>query len=539
MIEFDFPILLYMAPAAGFVMTSLAYWARQARVKRARQWSEELANTAQQSGRRGPLLLGVATLAATVSLAGPRFGSRVVETESKGLSLVIAVDVSRSMLAEDGDPSRLVSAKREARRLIHDLEGDRMGLIAFAGQSFIMSPLTVDGSALHLLVDALDPDIASAGGSNLSSAIGQGRELLLAKEEVADRVLVVFSDGEAHDSLAAIVTEAERLRRDRIHLILVAEGGRDPVPIPERDLEGNLEGYQRDQADNIVETMRRDDILATVADAAQGMLVAADVADQAGTVRDLVSVLKRSPEATTTAAQDISRAWIPLLIAALLLMMHSVTRRSPALASLAVCLGLSGNLEAQSPRNAADVAWTSGDLAAAQRLYYEQAQAGLGGDTTWFNLGTAAMARWDTAAALAALKIAAGSIDPQVRFRARYNLGLLELRLAERDDERRTEHLEAARSHYREALLLKPGDDDSKWNLELAVELLPPEGAGGAKQPDPAEGGEEPRPPAPQGLSAAQAEQILNSIAEEERRTREQLNRRRHSLQEARGRKNW
>ncbi|MEJ2240061.1 MAG: hypothetical protein P8X82_17355, partial [Gemmatimonadales bacterium] len=109
MIEFDFPILLYMAPAAGFVMTSLAYWARQARVKRARQWSEELANTAQQSGRRGPLLLGVATLAATVSLAGPRFGSRVVETESKGLSLVIAVDVSRSMLAEDGDPSRLVS----------------------------------------------------------------------------------------------------------------------------------------------------------------------------------------------------------------------------------------------------------------------------------------------------------------------------------------------------------------------------------------------------------------------------------------------
>jgi len=356
MIEFDFPLLLYAAPAAGFVMTSLAYWARQTRVKRARQWSEELANTAQQSGRRGPLLLGVATLAATVSLAGPRFGSRVVETESKGLSLVIGIDVSRSMLAEDGDPSRLVSAKREARRLIHDLEGDRMGLIAFAGQSFIMSPLTVDGSALHLLVDALDPDIASAGGSNLSSAIKQGRELLLAKEEVADRVLVVFSDGEAHDSLAAIVTEAERLRRDRIHLILVAEGGREPVPIPERDLEGNLEGYQRDQADNIVETMRRDDILAAVADAAQGMLVAADVADQAGTVRDLVSVLKRSPEATTTAAQDISRAWIPLLIAALLLMVHSVTRRTSALAGLAVCIGLSSNLEAQSPKNTADVA---------------------------------------------------------------------------------------------------------------------------------------------------------------------------------------
>jgi Ca-activated chloride channel family protein len=214
-----------------------------------------------------------------------------VETEAKGLSLVVAVDVSRSMLAEDGEPSRLERAKREARRLIHDLDGDRIGLIAFAGQSFIMSPLTVDGSALHLLVDALDPDVASAGGSDLALALGQGRELLLAKDEVADRVLVVFSDGEAHDSIAAIVAAAERLRRDRIHLILVAEGGRDPVQIPIRNLDGELVGYQRDGADNLVETMRRDDILSAVADAAQGMLVASDVGDQAGTVRDLVSVL--------------------------------------------------------------------------------------------------------------------------------------------------------------------------------------------------------------------------------------------------------
>jgi len=539
MIDFDFPLLLYIAPAAGFVATALAFMARQTRIKRARQWSAELANRAEQTGRKGPLILGAATLAAMVSVAGPRFGSRVVETESKGLSLVMAVDISRSMLAEDGDPSRLMRAKREARRLIQDLEGDRIGLIAFAGQSFIMSPLTVDGSALDLLVDALDPDIASAGGSNLALAIGQGRELLLAKEEVADRVLVVFSDGEAHDSLSAIHAAAERLRRDRIHLILVAEGGRDPVPIPVRDLNGELVGYQRDPADNIVETMRRDDILSATADAAQGMLVAAEVGDQAGTVRELVSVLKRSPEATTTAAQDISRAWIPLLVAALLLMLHSITRRTAALACVAFCLGLSGGLEAQSPRNAADVAWTNGDLERAAQLYYEQAQGGSGGDTTWFNLGTAALARSDTAVARRALEIAARSIDPDIRFRACYNLGLLELRLAERDHERSTEHLAAARSHYREALLLRPGDPDSKWNLELAVELLPPGGAGGPDQANPSQGGEEPQPPAPQGLTAAQAEQILNSIAEEERHTREELNRRRSTSREVRGIKNW
>ncbi len=539
MIAFDFPLLLYMAPAAGFLIAVLAYLARQARIRRANQWSAELGSKAQSYGRWGPILLGVAALAAMVSLGGPRFGSRVVETEAKGLSLVVAVDVSRSMLAEDGEPSRLERAKREARRLIHDLDGDRIGLIAFAGQSFIMSPLTVDGSALHLLVDALDPDVASAGGSDLALALGQGRELLLAKDEVADRVLVVFSDGEAHDSIAAIVAAAERLRRDRIHLILVAEGGRDPVQIPIRNLDGELVGYQRDGADNLVETMRRDDILSAVADAAQAMLVASDVGDQAGTVRDLVSVLKRSPEATTTAAQDISRAWIPLLAATMLLLLHGLTRRTAALASLLICLGVPGLLEAQAPRNRADAAWTRGDFEEAARVYFEQAQSGAGGDTTWFNLGTAALAVADTSVARAALEAAVRSVDPEIRFRARYNLGLLELRLAVRDARNETEHLEEARHHYREALLLKPDDADAKWNLELAIQLLPPEGSSGAEQPDPDDGGEEPQPPAPQGLSAAQAEQILNSIAEEERRTREQMNRRRSSTREARRRKDW
>jgi Ca-activated chloride channel family protein len=539
MIALDFPLLLYMAPAAGFLIAVLAYLARQARIRRATQWSAELGNKAQNYGRWGPILLGIAALAAMVSLAGPRFGSRVVETEAKGLSLVVAVDVSRSMLAEDGDPSRLERAKREARRLIHDLDGDRIGLIAFAGQSFIMSPLTVDGSALHLLVDALDPDVASAGGSELALALGQGRELLLAKDEVADRVLVVFSDGEAHDSISAIVAAAERLRRDRIHLILVAEGGRDPVQIPIRNLDGELVGYQRDGADNLVETMRRDDILSAVADAAQGMLVASDVGDQAGTVRDLVSVLKRSPEATTTAAQDISRAWIPLLAATMLLLLHALTRRTAALASLLMCVGATGLLEAQAPRNRADAAWTRGDFEEAARVYFEQAQSGAGGDTAWFNLGTAALAVADTSVARAALEAAVRSVDPEIRFRARYNLGLLELRLAVRDARNETEHLEEARRHYREALLLKPDDADAKWNLELAIQMLPPEGSSGAEQPDPDEGGEEPQPPAPQGLSAAQAEQILNSIAEEERRTREQMNRRRSSPREARGRKDW
>ena len=136
-----------------------------------------------------------------MALAGPRYGRTEVKTESRSLSLVFAVDISRSMLAEDIAPSRLQRAAREARRLIQDLDGDRLGLIAFAGRSYILSPLTVDGSAIRMYLDALDPDLASEGGSDLSSVLAQGGQLLGATTDPADRVLVIFTDGEAHDTL--------------------------------------------------------------------------------------------------------------------------------------------------------------------------------------------------------------------------------------------------------------------------------------------------------------------------------------------------
>jgi Ca-activated chloride channel family protein len=538
-IGFDSHGALYAAPLIVALTVGLAYWARSARIKRAANWSAELRRLAAMHGRRGPLLLGLAALAAALALAGPRWGTRVVETEAKGLSLVIAVDISRSMLAEDVNPSRLGRAKREARRLVHDLSGDRIGLIAFAGQSHIMSPITVDGSALNLLVDALHPDNTTAGGSELAKALRQGRELLLAKDEVADRVLLVFTDGEAHDSLPDIIDAAERLRRDRIRLILTAEGGTDPVQIPVRDFDGRFVGYQRDASDQLVETVRRDDILAAVADAAQGMLVAAEIGDQAGAVRELVAAFKRSPEATTTAAQDITRAWMPLLAAALLLLLHTMTRRTTALAGLALCFGIAAPLEAQAPRNAADQAWLRGEYDAALIRYLEQLRDGEGGDTVWFNAGTAALAYGDTSTARTALENAAQSIEPEVRFRALYNLGLLELLMARRDTSNLVQHLEESRRRYREALLIRPHDMEAKWNYELTLELMPPEDASGTQPPQSSTDEEDTRSTPPQGLSAAQAEQILNSIAEEERRTRERLNRRQAQLRTTRGRKNW
>jgi len=539
-VSFDAPLVLWAAPLIGALIGALAIWVRRTRVIRARRWSSALAAHATGAGRFGAIGLGLAATVAMVALAGPRWGSRMVTAETKGLNVLIAVDISRSMLAEDQSPSRLERAKRHASRLVQDLTGDRVGLLAFAGQSFILSPLTIDADALHLLIDALDPDLTTAGGTELARALSQGRELLFAGDPVADRVLVLFTDGEAHDSVTGVRDAAARLRRDGIRLILVAEGGLEPERIPVREADGTVIGYQRDPSGETVFTTRRDDLLAAMADEAHGVIVGAELSDQAGAVLDLMSGYKRSPQATSTAAQDIARAWIPMLAAVLVLLAHSLTRRTMALASLAFLMGMAPRIAAQGPRNRADEAWRAEELREAAERYLAQVQMGEGGDTSWLNLGTAALAIRDTTTARRALERAAESLDPEVRFRARFNLGLLLLRLAAEDTSEAARHLEAARTHYREALLLRPGDHAAKWNLELATRLRPPDQSGGGGGGGQGGSGSEEAPQAPRSrLDRTQAEQILNSMSEEERRTLLERNQRRREGRETRGRKDW
>jgi Ca-activated chloride channel family protein len=537
-VAFDLPFLIPVAPFVGLVFALLAWLARARRVGRARRWSAPFGRAAHRLGRFSPIAIGIAAAAATFALAGPRWGSRLVVTETKGLNVVLAVDISRSMLAEDVSPSRLERAKRQARRLVQDLSGDRIGLVAFSEQSFILSPLTVDDGALHMMIDALDPDLSSSQGTSLANVLDQSRELLFAGDPIADRVLVMITDGEAHDTLPGVLEAAERLHRDRVHLVLMGEGTTEPTPIPVRTPEGEFLGFQRDPAGEMVSTWRRDDIITRIADAAHGVVVPADLANQAGAVREIIAAYKRAPQASSTSRHDISRAWIPLLAAALVLLLQTLTTRSRALAGflLAVC---AGSLHAQAPRNHADEAWRAGRFAQAEELYRRQIEAGEGGDTALFNYGTAALARDDAEQADRVLRLAAESLDPEIRFRALYNLGLLSLRAGLRDSSGSRAALEAAAGYYRAALLLRPDHEGAKWNLELAVRQLPPEQSGGQRQGDGGGGESTDQPPQPQGLTRSQAEQILNSMLEEERQSLLARNNRRFESRQTRGRKEW
>jgi Ca-activated chloride channel homolog len=541
---FDVPLLLFVAPLLGLAVGLAAWLGRGRRIRLARRWSPALGRAARGRGGWAPIVLGLVAVLVTVALAGPRYGRTEIRTESRALSLVFAMDISRSMLAEDVAPSRLQRAVREARRLIQDLEGDRLGLIAFAGRSYILAPLTVDGSAIRMYLDALDPDLASEGGSNLSSVLAQGGQLLGATNDPADRVLVVFTDGEAHDTLPGIVAQAEALKEAGVHLIMVSEGKPVPSRIPVRDSAGALLEYKQDEGGRVILTERRDDILRGAVDAAEGTLVPSDLPDQAGAVRDLVASMKRSPSSETRSADLVPRSWIPALVAALLLLGYTLARPGPALVSLAGLLIVAGSLSAQRP-SAGTRALAAGDPTKAAAEFLAEARRGTARDTAFYNAGTAALEAGRLDVARGALTEAAKSLDPALRYRALYNLGLVGILAARADTTRQDELLDDAADHLRQALLLQPSSERAKWNLELTDRRRPPPppqgGGGGGGTPPPSNAPPQPQqspPPPSQGLSANQAEQILNSMDRRERETREEQQRRLQNASSA-GVKDW
>ncbi|MDQ3136685.1 MAG: VWA domain-containing protein, partial [Gemmatimonadota bacterium] len=490
---FDTPLLVWLAPALGLALGLGAWLGRGRRIRLARRWSPSLGRLARGHGRWAPVIVGLVGLSSVLALAGPRWGRTVVRTESRALSLVLAVDISRSMLAEDAAPNRLARAVREARRLIQDLEGDRLGLIAFAGQSYILAPLTVDGGAIRMYLDALDPEMVSEGGSHLSSVLTQGAELLGATTDVADRVLVVFTDGEAHDTLTDVVRSAEALREAGVRLIMVAQGGATPARIPLRDSSGTLLEYQRDGDGAVIQTRRRDDVLRAVVDAAEGTLVPHEATDQSGAVRDVVSAMKRSPTSATRTADLVPRAWIPGLVAALLLLAYTIARPGPALIGVGGLLILTSALPAQRspppqstppPRTAerpavqrptpGGRALAAGEPSRAAAEFLQEARSGRAVDTAFYNAGTAALEAGRLDVARGALSRAATSLDPGLRYRALYNLGLAGLLGAESDTTRSEELLDDAAEQLRQALLLQPSSARAKWNLELTERRRPP-----------------------------------------------------------------
>jgi Ca-activated chloride channel family protein len=517
---FEQPLLLPLAAVAAVIIGLLAGWARRRRIRAAAGWSDALGQEAARTGRRSPWLLALVALLAGVGLAGPRWGLAERVQEARALNVVMVMDVSRSMLAQDAPPDRLTRALGIARRLVQDLGGDRLGLVAFAARPYLLSPLTLDQTALALQLDALDPNFASEGGSGIGAALDLARSVLAAASEGGDRAVVLLTDGETFEGERTLATAAAALRSDGVTLVVVPVGTAEGAKIP-----GDDGGWHRDGAGVEVVTVRRDDLVNAMVTAAEGVRIAPEAPDPSGEVRRALARLERGRARDRAAADLVPRAWIFALLAAALLLVQTATRRGAALAALALLLG-GGDAAAQRPSLGVELL-RRGDTLAAGRAFLEEARR-RGTDTAWFNAGTAALVQGDFAAARDGLQRATTSLDPGLRRLALYNLGTAMLQQARRDTTRRDSLLGQAEARLREALQLAPGDAAAKFNYELARRLRPPPpppqgGGGGNRRQDPPP---EQEPDGREGMSPAEAEQVLGAMERAERATRQELARR-------------
>jgi Ca-activated chloride channel family protein len=216
-------------------------------------------------------ILSMSALALLVfTLAGPQTGSKIEKAKRTGIDIVIALDVSNSMLAEDIRPDRLERAKQAISKLIDKLDGDRIGLIIFAGKAFIQLPITTDYSAAKLFVSTVSTDIIPEQGTAIGDAIALSVKAF--GESKNSKALIIISDGEDHQG--DVLEQAETAVKKGISIYTIGIGSPEGAPIPEYK-NGAMTGFKKDHSGKPVITKLDESLLQKIASVGGGMYVRA------------------------------------------------------------------------------------------------------------------------------------------------------------------------------------------------------------------------------------------------------------------------
>ena len=252
------PLFLFLAPL-GLIAGALAAirsWQRQRRLAAlvpAARFGQVLQGAGAAQGVAKGSLLGFGLFFLFLAAAGPQCGERTELTKRTGIDLVIALDASNSMLARDVKPSRLERAKLEVTALLERLNGDRVGLVVFAGDAFIQCPLTTDYAAARMFLRAVEPVSMATQGTAIADALYQSKEVLEGGGRGdAGKAVLLITDGE--DQRGDALEAASTLGEAGIRLFAVPVGGTEGEPIPLLDRNGNLEGYKKDKQGQTVLT---------------------------------------------------------------------------------------------------------------------------------------------------------------------------------------------------------------------------------------------------------------------------------------------
>ena len=434
----------------------------------------------RQKLRLGLLVASVAL--AILALARPQWGFSWEEAKQRGLDIVVAIDVSRSMLATDVTPNRLARAKLAALDLMKLAKNDRLGLVAFAGSAFLQCPLTLDDEAFRQCVAALDVNIIPQGGTALAETISTA---LTAFKDEGDnhKVLIILTDGEDHDGGA--VEAARKAAKDGLRVFTIGLGSAEGELIQVPGAKGQTD-FLRDADGNIVKSRLNETLLRQISGAANGFYLHFRGPDTIEMLyRRGLEPLPKSEFGAKLLRRYHERFYWPLGLAIVFLVVEMFLPErkkvtgSQAIAAassnealrqavVALALLLTAAVANASPASALQ-AYREGRFEAAAKEWQRLAEDRPEDARLHYNAGAAAFQakKYDEAERRFSAAIAA--TDPKLQQSGYYNLGNTFFRGGERTEEteKKMEAWERALQLYEQALKREPQDQDAKFNQDF------------------------------------------------------------------------
>ena len=437
-------------------------------------------STARRKFRWTCLVLAVVCL--ILALARPQWGFSWEEVKVRGIDIVVAIDTSKSMLAEDIAPNRLARAKLAAMDLMQLAKSDRLALVAFAGSAFLQCPLTIDDSAFRQSVEALNVNLIPEGGTDLADAITTAQTAF--KEGDNHRVLVLMTDGEDQDTGA--LAAAQKAAKAGLKIYTIGIGTPEGELLRIQDAQGRSD-YVRDEQGNVVKSHLNERLLQEIASATEGgFYLPLRGAKTMDTLYDQgLAKLPKSEHQQKLVKQYQERYQWPLGAALVLLGIEMLVPerkrqlqgdRPPALARAAalalIALLVPASLRA-SPSSALRE-YKAGRYDEALKQYQQLLQRNTDDPRLHFNAGAAAYRNRQFDEAARQFNDAVASPDLKLQELAYYNRGNAQFWLGEKnaDPTKRNDLWEKALKDYELSMKLNPQDSDAKFNHEFVKKKL-------------------------------------------------------------------
>lgn len=260
-----------------------------------------------------------------ILLARPQFGSKLETVKRQGVEVMIALDISNSMLAQDVQPSRLAKAKRLVAQLVEKMQNDKVGMIVFAGDAFTQLPITSDYISAKMFLESIDPSLISKQGTAIGAAINLGIKSFTPQEGVG-RTLIVITDGENHEDGALEAAKAAAEKGIQVNVLGVGFPEGAPIPIP-----GTNE-YRKDRNNEVIVTRLNEQMCQEIAKNGKGIYARVDNTNNAQKIiaKEIDKMAKSDVETqvfTEFNEQFQAVAWIILIL--LLAEMLVLERKNP------------------------------------------------------------------------------------------------------------------------------------------------------------------------------------------------------------------